>query len=82
MSVGAVGVVSVISNIKPVAICSIVDAFAKGDVKTATANHIKYNKLMRTMFIESNPAPGEEGRQGAGYLRICCKSACGNGGFK
>ena len=57
MSVGAVGVVSVASNLFPAEVCALVRAFASGDVKEAEKLHRKLFPLFKALFIEPNPVP-------------------------
>ena len=57
MSVGAVGVVSVASNIFPAEVCSLVHAYQTGDVKSAKRLHRKMFPLFKDLFIEPNPVP-------------------------
>jgi len=57
LSVGAVGVVSVASNLFPAEVCALVQAFRSGDVKTAREMHLKLLPLFKDLFIESNPVP-------------------------
>lgn len=57
MSIGGCGVISVLSNIAPGIVKSIVDNSTSGNSKEAGANHVKYHRLMRTMFIDVNPVP-------------------------
>jgi 4-hydroxy-tetrahydrodipicolinate synthase len=57
MSIGGCGVVSVLSNIAPELVKSIVDNAASGNWAEAGANHIRLHRLMRTMFIDTNPVP-------------------------
>ncbi|HEY2569110.1 MAG TPA: 4-hydroxy-tetrahydrodipicolinate synthase [Candidatus Udaeobacter sp.] len=57
MSVGAVGVVSVASNLFPAEICSLVGAYERGDVKQAACLHRKMFALFKDLFIEPNPVP-------------------------
>lgn len=57
LSVGAVGVVSVASNLFPVEVCALVRAFESGDVKSATSLHRKMFGLFKDLFIEPNPVP-------------------------
>ncbi|MDD2479461.1 MAG: 4-hydroxy-tetrahydrodipicolinate synthase [Victivallaceae bacterium] len=57
ISLGAVGVISVASNIIPAEIKRMVDAANCGDFKTAAALHKKYYCIFRDLFIESNPIP-------------------------
>jgi 4-hydroxy-tetrahydrodipicolinate synthase len=57
MAVGAVGVVSVASNLFPTDVCSLVRAFESGDAKTAEKLHRKLFPLFKALFIEPNPVP-------------------------
>jgi 4-hydroxy-tetrahydrodipicolinate synthase len=57
LSVGAVGVVSVASNLLPAEICALVQAFVSGDAKAAAALHRKLFPLFKDLFIEPNPVP-------------------------
>jgi 4-hydroxy-tetrahydrodipicolinate synthase len=57
MAVGAVGVVSVASNLFPTEVCSLVRAFESGDAKTAEKLHRKLFPLFKALFIEPNPVP-------------------------
>lgn len=57
MSVGAVGVISVASNIIPREISHMVRAFEIGKVDEAQRLHRKYYQLMKDLFIETNPVP-------------------------
>lgn len=57
MSVGAQGVISVVSNVAPREISQMVGAFASGDVRKATRLHQKFYQLFKDMFIETNPIP-------------------------
>jgi 4-hydroxy-tetrahydrodipicolinate synthase len=57
MAVGAVGVVSVASNLFPAEVCALVRAFQSGDVKSAVKLHRKLFPLFKDLFIEPNPVP-------------------------
>jgi 4-hydroxy-tetrahydrodipicolinate synthase len=57
MSVGAVGVVSVASNLFPAEICALVRAFESGDVTEGGELHRKLFPLFKALFIEPNPVP-------------------------
>ena len=57
MSVGAVGVVSVASNLFPTEICALVHAYQSGDAKLAENLHRKLFPLFKDLFIEPNPVP-------------------------
>src|SRR5438876_264874 len=57
MAVGAVGVVSVASNLFPSQVCALVDACESGDLKLAEKLHRKLLPLFKDLFIEPNPVP-------------------------
>ena len=57
MSVGAVGVVSVASNLLPAEICELVQSFMSGDSKRAERLHRRLYWLFKDLFIEPNPVP-------------------------
>ncbi|MEF3279525.1 MAG: 4-hydroxy-tetrahydrodipicolinate synthase [Elusimicrobiota bacterium] len=57
MSVGAKGVISVASNIIPDEISTICTEFEKGNFKKSQKLHHKYFKLIKNLFIETNPIP-------------------------
>jgi 4-hydroxy-tetrahydrodipicolinate synthase len=59
MAVGAVGVVSVASNLFPAKICALVRAFASGDAKQARELHGKMFTIFKDLFIEPNPVPAK-----------------------
>ncbi len=55
MSLGAVGVVSVLSNLIPDRIKSLVTLVAAGRRDDAAALHVRLFPLMRAMFLDGNP---------------------------
>ena len=57
LAAGAVGVVSVASNLLPREMCNLVDAFVNGDLKRAEGLHRKLYWLFKDLFIEPNPVP-------------------------
>ena len=57
MAAGAVGVVSVASNLLPREMCELVSALTKGDSKRAERLHRKLYWLFKDLFIEPNPVP-------------------------
>jgi 4-hydroxy-tetrahydrodipicolinate synthase len=57
MSVGAVGVVSVASNLFPAEVGALVRAYECGDVKLAANLHGKMFAVFKDLFIEPNPVP-------------------------
>jgi 4-hydroxy-tetrahydrodipicolinate synthase len=57
MSVGAVGVISVASNIIPEKVKALVDACLENDFVSAREMHHSLYSLFRDMFIETNPIP-------------------------
>jgi len=57
MAAGAVGVVSVASNIIPREVCDLVRAALAGNYTGARAVHEHWYPLFRDLFIETNPVP-------------------------
>jgi 4-hydroxy-tetrahydrodipicolinate synthase len=57
MAVGAVGVVSVASNLFPSHVCALVRACESGDLKSAEKLHRKLLPLFKDLFVEPNPVP-------------------------
>src|SRR5205085_5585111 len=57
LSAGAVGVVSVASNLFPAEVVSLVQAFRAGDTRSALALHLKMLPIFKDLFIEPNPVP-------------------------
>ncbi|HMJ05612.1 MAG TPA: 4-hydroxy-tetrahydrodipicolinate synthase [Chthoniobacterales bacterium] len=57
MAAGAVGVVSVASNLLPAEICAMVQAFRSGDVVAAQQWHLRLAGLFNDLFLEPNPVP-------------------------
>src|SRR5438552_18605166 len=57
MSVGAVGVVSVTSNLFPAEVRALVHAYESGDVKSAQKSHRQLFPLFKDLFIEPYPVP-------------------------
>jgi 4-hydroxy-tetrahydrodipicolinate synthase len=57
MAVGAVGVVSVASNVIPRQMTDLVNAFLAGRSADALKLHLRYFQLFKDLFIESNPIP-------------------------
>ena len=57
MSAGAVGVISVASNIIPAEVQDLVQSFRAGNIAKAQALHQRFYPLFRDLFIEPNPVP-------------------------
>ena len=57
MSVGAGGVISVVSNVAPKAVADMVHAAAAGRWDEARKLHFQYYSLFTDVFIETNPIP-------------------------
>ena len=68
MKRGAVGVVSVASNLIPAEVKSLVDAALRKDWKKAEELHQKYAEVFRDIFIESNPGPVKAAMAARGWL--------------
>lgn len=56
MSVGAVGVISVLSNLLPGVVVEMVTRYVSGDRAEAAALHVRLFPLIRALFADGNPA--------------------------
>ena len=68
MSVGAVGVVSVVSNLWPKRTVAMVDAALRNDFAAARAMHEVMWPVFKGAFIESNPVPIKAALAAAGVI--------------
>ncbi len=59
MALGAVGVISVASNVVPSEVVRLVNAAADGNFSQARDRHYRLLPLFRALFLESNPAPAK-----------------------
>jgi 4-hydroxy-tetrahydrodipicolinate synthase len=57
LSVGAKGVISVVANIIPRKMVSLIDCFISGDMDQALQLHEELLPLCQSMFFETNPIP-------------------------
>ena len=57
LAIGGLGVISVAANIVPRDVANVINAFNKGDLKTAHELNLKLMPLIRSLFIETNPIP-------------------------
>lgn len=68
MSIGAKGIISVISNVYPKYIKDMVYSFEDGNIKKAMKMQLNMLELNKMMFIETNPIPV---KRACNYLGIC-----------
>ncbi len=66
LSLGGVGVISVLSNLLPQKVCEICDSCLLGDFKKAAEEQIKYIRLIDALFCDVNPIPIKEALNIAG----------------
>ena len=57
LSLGGIGVISVLSNIAPHKTCQIVNSFFDGDINTSTKLQLEAIPLINNLFCETNPIP-------------------------
>jgi len=57
LSIGGKGVISVVANVAPKLVVSMVEAFRYGDRERARELHLALAPLIRAMFLETNPIP-------------------------
>ena len=68
LSIGGIGVISVVSNIAPADTANLVKAFSEGNIKEAQRLHYKLLPLIKAVFIETNPIPV---KTAMGLLGMC-----------
>jgi 4-hydroxy-tetrahydrodipicolinate synthase len=57
LAIGGVGVISVVANIVPRKVATMVRNFLDNDIRAARALHYELYALVKAMFIETNPIP-------------------------
>lgn len=74
LSLGGVGVISVLSNVAPRQTHDIVDSYLNGDPETSTRLQLEAFPLIKALFSEVNPIPVKKAMnlmgQNAGTLRL------------
>jgi len=68
LSIGGIGIISVVANIVPRDVADLVSAFQKGNIKKAQSLHYKLLPLIKAVFIETNPVPV---KTAMGLLGMC-----------
>lgn len=61
LSLGASGVISVVSNLEPARMQALVEAGLRGDFGAARRIHYALSPLMRACFLDTNPVPVKAG---------------------
>lgn len=69
MAAGAVGVISVASNIIPAEVQTLVTSFLKGDLTQAQTIHQHYYPLFRDLFLDPNPVPVKTALAAKGFCK-------------
>jgi 4-hydroxy-tetrahydrodipicolinate synthase len=57
LSIGGIGIISVVANIVPRDVANLVAEFEKGNIKKAQEIHYKLLPLIKAIFLETNPIP-------------------------
>ncbi len=83
LSLGGSGVISVWANVMPQEVHDMVEAFLKGDCKTAQKLQLDYLPFINGLFFEVNPIPVKEamnlrGMSVGGYRLPLCPMSAGN----
>jgi 4-hydroxy-tetrahydrodipicolinate synthase len=73
LAVGAVGVVSVASNLFPAEVCQLVRLFLEGEAEEARLLHRKFFPLFKDLFIEPNPVPAKTALAWRGVMSAECR---------
>lgn len=67
LSMGGIGVISVLSNMLPKETVEICDSYFAGDIKKSANLQLKYLPLIRALFSEVNPIPIKSAMAKLGY---------------
>lgn len=67
MSLGGVGVISVLSNVIPAQTVELTDRFFAGDIAGAAQLQYKFHRLIDALFCEVNPIPVKAAMAALGY---------------
>lgn len=74
MAIGGRGVISVVANVAPKLVVSMVEAFRNKELEKARKLHIALAPLIRAVFLETNPIPIKKAVEliglPAGHLRL------------
>lgn len=73
LAVGAVGVVSVVSNLFPAEVVRLVRLFLEGKAEEARRLHQKFYPLFKDAFIEPNPVPAKTALSWRGVMSADCR---------
>jgi 4-hydroxy-tetrahydrodipicolinate synthase len=68
LSIGGIGIISVVANIVPHDVAQMVAEFQKGNIKKAQEMHFRLLPLTKSLFIETNPIPV---KTAMGLLGMC-----------
>ena len=67
LSLGGIGVISVLSNIIPNDVHNMVNSFLEGNIKEATQLQLNTIELTKALFCEVNPIPVKEAANLIGF---------------
>lgn len=67
LSLGGIGVISVLSNLLPLQVHNICNDYLSGNTQTAMENQIKYIGLIEALFSDVNPVPVKTAMNILGY---------------
>ena len=74
LSLGGIGVISVLSNVVPKETHDIVEKFLAGDLKGSLELQLKYTKLIKYLFSEVNPVPVKAACAAMGFCENVLRS--------
>lgn len=78
LSIGAVGTISVLANIEPGVTHNIVETFFNGDILESRRLQLKYNGLVKALFVEVNPVPVKKAMNLLGQIVGNCRLPLGD----
>ncbi|MBQ9911282.1 MAG: 4-hydroxy-tetrahydrodipicolinate synthase [Lachnospiraceae bacterium] len=74
LSLGGIGVISVLSNVVPKETHDMVEKFLSGDTKGALDLQLRYTKLIKYLFSEVNPVPVKAACAAMGFCQNVLRS--------
>lgn len=73
LSVGAAGVISVLSNVAPADTVAVFEAWERGDVAAARSRHARLYPLVQFLFSTTNPIPAKAALAAMGLCSPACR---------
>lgn len=77
LSIGGVGAISVLANIKPKVVHNMIENYMNGEIEKARDLQLSYNGLVKELFSEVNPVPVKKAMEILGMCNGICRLPLG-----